>query len=86
MGFGDGILIKGNMVFLLFVLLQRKTYLQGYIKHSWRRALAYTIPSLFVRIPHYGFSLVFFVTSSYVVSHGFFIPPTCIASSAGNPK
>ena len=25
---------SGNMVFLLFVLLQRKTYLQGYIKHS----------------------------------------------------
>ena len=29
--------LQGNynyMVFLLFVLLQRKTYLQGYIKHS----------------------------------------------------
>ena len=64
------------MVFLLFVLLQKKAYKQGYSESVVNSSPLFIPLTQSVR-QHSSLScsLAFFVTSSYVVSHGFFIPP-----------
>jgi hypothetical protein len=64
------------MVFVHFLLSQKKFVCKGNTKHRPKvLALANIITNLFVRIPHNGFPLAFFVTSSMFLTRNYLVHP-----------